>query len=172
MEALLWQVLLVIVFVWSQSRVWVPVKTFQERDSFHRSITYYPPTSYRAAESRASSPGAGSPMKHARTRQEAARPAARPVTPEQKSALVTPPDIKQAAAKPPDFLGSHAVTPIVPFSATAGARRNAPPGPSGAVAPLPEVSTKARLHKRGGWPCLKLRWRPRPTLEGHRPAGL
>jgi len=28
-EALLWQVLLVILFVWSQSRVWVPVRTFQ-----------------------------------------------------------------------------------------------------------------------------------------------
>ncbi len=163
MEALLWQVLLVIVFVWSQSRVWVPVKTFQDRDSFHRTITYYPPTSYRAAESRASSP-AGLPVKHA-SAHRTARPPARPVMPEQRSALVTPPDIKQAAAKPPDFLGSHVVTPMVPFSATAGVRRNTPAGPSGAVAPLPQVDqSKVEQARRLALPQAAVA--PAPDLGG------
>ena len=167
MEALLWQVLLVILFVWSQSRVWVPVKTFQERDSFHRSITYYPPTSYRAAESRASSNGTGSRVKHVSAHQ-AARPPARPVTPEQKPALVTPPDIKQAAARPPDFLGSRAVTPMVPFPATAGVRRNTPAGPSGAVAPLPQVDqSKVEQARRLALPESAVA--PSPDLGGPSP---
>lgn len=167
MEALLWQVLLVILFVWSQSRVWVPVKTFQERDSFHRSITYYPPTSYRAAESRASSKGAGSRVKHV-SAQQAARQPARPVTPEQRPALVTPPDIKQAAARPPDILGSHAVTPMVPFSATAGVRRSTPAGPSGAVAPLPQVDqSKVAQARRLALPEAAVA--PSPDLGGPSP---
>lgn len=166
-EALLCQLLLVILFIWGQSRIWVPVKRFPGRDSFPRSITYYPPTSYRAAESRASSSGAGSPVKHVSGHQ-AARPPARPVRPEQKPALVTPPDIKLAAAKPPDFLGSHAVTPIVPFSATAGVRRNTPAGPSGAVAPLPQVDrSKVEQARRLALPQAAVA--PWPDLGGPSP---
>lgn len=166
-EALLCQLLLVILFIWGQSRIWVPVKRFQGRDSFQRSITYYPPTSYRAAESRASSSGAGSPAKHVSAHQ-AARPPARPVTPEQKPALVTPPDIKQAAASPPDILASHAVTPMVPFSATAGVRRNAPAGPSGAVAPLPQVDqSKVEQARRLALPQAAVA--PSPDLGGPSP---
>jgi hypothetical protein len=62
-----------------------------------------------------------------------------PVTPPQKPSVATPPDIKQAMAKVPNFLGSHGVTPMVPFSAAVGPRRNALAGPSGVVAPPPEV---------------------------------
>jgi len=135
LESMLWHVLLMVLFVWGQSRVWVPVKLFQQRDAFHRSITYYPPTqSFRAAEGRAPSVRARSRVKHTPPHQPAI-----PVTPEHKPSIVTPPDIKQATAKLPNFPGSHAIAPMVPFSATAGLRRNALAGPSGAVAPPPQV---------------------------------
>jgi hypothetical protein len=43
-ESTLLHLLLIILFVWGQSRVWVlSIKLFPQRDAFHRSITYYPP---------------------------------------------------------------------------------------------------------------------------------
>ncbi len=138
-ESMLLHLLLTVLFVWGQSRVWVSVKLFPQRDAFHRSITYYPPTqSFRAAQGRAPSVRARSRAKHASARQPAHQPAM-PVPPEHKPSLVTPPDIKQATARLPDFPGSHAVTPMVPFAATADPRRNALAGPSGVVAPPPQV---------------------------------
>ena len=53
MEAVLWQVMVTILLVWAQSKIWVPVKLV-EPNRIHRAITYYPPTSFPAAESRAS----------------------------------------------------------------------------------------------------------------------
>src|SRR5208282_1492433 len=141
---MLCHLLVIILFVWGQSRVWVvPVRLFPQRDAFHRSVTYYPPArSFPAAAGRAPSVRGRSRMKHAPARQPVQQPAhqpAMPVTPQQKPAIVTPPDIKQAtAARMPHFPDSHAVTPMVPFSATAGPRRNALAGPSG-VAPPPPV---------------------------------
>src|ERR1017187_1610331 len=138
LESMLWHLLLLILFVWGQSRVWAPVKLFPQRDAVHRSITYYPlRQSFPAAESRVTSVGARSRPKHASPRKPPHQ--AMPVTPQQKPSIVTPPDIKQATARLPSFLGSHAVTPMVPFSAAAGPRRNALTGPSGVVAPPPEV---------------------------------
>jgi hypothetical protein len=139
MESMLWHALLLVLFVWGQSRVWQPVKTFQDRDSFHRTITYYPPTeSFRAAESRAANIKPHARVKHAAA-PRAATHQPMPVTPEQKPSIVTPPDIKEATARLPNLLATHAVTPMVPFSATAGPRRDALSGPSGAVAPPPQV---------------------------------
>jgi hypothetical protein len=139
LESLLWHLLLLIVFVWGQSRIWTPVKLFPQQAAVHRSITYYPlRQSFSAAESRVTSVGARSRPKHTSPRKPPHQ-SAMPVTPQQKPSMVTPPDIKQATAKLPNFLGSHAVTPMVPFSATAGPRRNALAGPSGVVAPPPEV---------------------------------
>lgn len=138
MEAMLWQVLLVVLFVWGQSRVWTPVKTFQDRDSYHRSITYYPPTeSFRSAESRAATIKPHSHVKH-EAAQKAVRQTPLPVTPEQKPAIVTPPDIKEAAARMPDLPASHPVTPMAPFSVGPGPRRNALSGPS-VPPPTPQV---------------------------------
>src|ERR1017187_5762000 len=138
LESMLWHLLLLILFVWGQSRVWAPVKLFPQRDAVHRSITYYPlRQSFPAAESRVTSVGARSRPKHASPRKPPHQ--AMPVKPQQKPSIITPPDIKQATARLPNFLGSHAVTPIVPFSATAGPRRNALAGPSGVVAPPPQV---------------------------------
>src|SRR4029077_2428229 len=71
--------------------------------------------------------------------QQSAHQPAMPVTPQQEPSIVTPPDIKQAATKLPNFLGSHAVTPIMPFSATVGPQRNALAGPFGIVDPPPQV---------------------------------
>jgi hypothetical protein len=135
MESMLCHLLLIILFVWGQSRVWVPVKRFPQREAFNRSIPYYPPTqSFPAAAGRASSVRAGSRVTH-----PSAHQAAMPVTPQQKPSIVTPPDIKQATAKLPNFPGSHAVTPMMPFSATVGPQRNALAGPFGIVAPPPQV---------------------------------
>jgi hypothetical protein len=143
LESMLLHSLLIVLFVWGQSRVWVSVKLFPQPDARHRAITYYPPApSFRAAESRASTARTRSRVKPA---QKSARQPAMPVTPERKPSLVTPPDIKQATAKPPTLPASHAVTPMVPFPATAGPRRNALAGPSGVVAPSPQVDqTTAR----------------------------
>jgi hypothetical protein len=142
LESMLWHMLLLILFVWGQSRVWAPVKFFPQQNA-HRSVIYYPlRQSFPAAESRVTSVGARSRAKHASLRHPPHQPAhqsAMPVTPQQKPSIVTPPDIKQATARLPNFLSSHAVTPMVPFSATAGPRRNALAGPSGVVAPPPEV---------------------------------
>jgi hypothetical protein len=139
LESMLLHLLLTILFVFGHARVWVPVKLFPQRDAFHTSITYYPPTqSFPATEGRAPSVRARSRVKHTLAHEPAHQPAM-PVTPEQKPGIVTPPDIKQATARLPNFLGSHAVTPMVPFSATAGLRRNALAGPSGVVAPPPQV---------------------------------
>jgi len=139
MESMLWHLLLLILFVWGQSRVWTPVKLFPQRDASHRSIIYYPlKQSFPAAESRAPNVRARSGAKHALAHQPAM-----PVTPQQKTSIVTPPDIKQATARLPNLLGSHPVTPMVPFSATAGPRRNALAGPSEVVAPPPQVDQAA-----------------------------
>src|SRR6266849_6838998 len=145
--SMLCHLLLIILFVWGQSRVWVPVKRFAQQDAFHRSVTYYPPgQSFPAVEGRASSVRARSRVKQTLVRQPVRQPAqqpsrqpAIPVTPQQRPSIVTPPDIKQATARLPNFPDSHAVTPMVPFSATAGPRRNALGGPSEVVAPPPEV---------------------------------
>ncbi len=65
LESMLLHLLLIILFVWGQSRVWVSVKLFPQRDAFHRSITYYPPTpSFPAAGSRASSVRTHARVKH------------------------------------------------------------------------------------------------------------
>ena len=139
LESMLWHLLLLILFVWGQSRVWAPVKLFPQQNASHRSITYYPLTqSFPAAESRVPNVGARSRAKQ-KSPHQPAHQSAMPVTPQQKPSIVTPPDIKQATARLPNFLGSHAVTPMVPFSATTGPRRNALAGPSGVVAPPPEV---------------------------------
>src|SRR5216684_574862 len=145
--SMLCHLLLIILFVWGQSRVWVPVKRFAQQDAFHRSITYYPPgQSFPAVEGRASSVRARSRVKQTLVRQPSRQPAqqparqpAIPVTPQQRPSIVTPPDIKQATARLPNFPDSHAVTPMVPFSAAVGPRRNALGGPSEVVAPPPEV---------------------------------
>src|ERR1700674_5661201 len=137
MESMLCHLLLMILFVWGQSRVWVQVKPFPQREAFNRSITYYPPTqTFPAAGGRASIVRERSRVTRTSPQQSAHQPAM-PVTPQQKPSLVTPPDIKQATAKLPNFLGSHVVTPMVPFSATVGPQRNALAGPSGLVAPPP-----------------------------------
>ena len=132
-ESMIWHLLVTILFVWGQSKVWTPVKLFPQRDAFHRSVTYYPTQSFRAAEGRAPGLPVRSRAKQALAHQAAHQPAM-PVTPQQRPSIVTPPDIKQATARLPNFVGSHAVTPMVPFSATAGPRRNALAGPSGVVA--------------------------------------
>ncbi len=147
LASMLGHLLLIILFVWGQSRVWVPVKRFASQDAFRRAVTYYPPgQSFPAVEGRASSVRARSGVKQALVRQPARQPAqqpsrqpAIPVTPQQRPSIVTPPDIRQATARLPNFPDSHAVTPMVPFSATAGPRRNALGGPSEVVAPPPEV---------------------------------
>src|SRR5450759_1551273 len=147
LESFLWLLLLLLLFLWCQSSLWVPVKRFPQRNAFHSSITYYPPTqSFPAVGGRASSVRAQLRVKHTLAHEPAHQPAI-PVTPQQKPSFVTPPDIKQATARLPNFLGSHAVTPMVPFSATAGPRRNALAGPSGVVAPPPQVdqATARRL---------------------------
>src|SRR5580704_12260187 len=43
LESMIWHVLVLTLFVWGQSRVWEPVKLFPERETVHRTITYYPP---------------------------------------------------------------------------------------------------------------------------------
>src|ERR1700687_1266141 len=147
MESMLCHLLLIILFVWGQSRVWPPVKRCQQGEASHRSITYYPAAqSFPAAEGRAPSVRARSRVTHTSARQSAQQSArqpaphpAMPVTPQQKPSIVTPPDIKQATARLPNFLGSHAVTPMVPFSATMGPQRNVSAGPSEVVAPPPQV---------------------------------
>src|SRR5260370_3252324 len=139
MESMLCHLLLIILFVWGQSRVWVTVKRFPQREAFNRSITYSPPTqSFPAAEGRASSVRAGSRVTHT-SAQQSAHQAAMPVTPQPEPSIVTPPAVKQATAKLPNFPGSHAVTPMMPFSATVGPQRNALAGPFGIVAPPPQV---------------------------------
>ncbi len=140
LESLLWHLLLLILFVWSQSRVWQPVKTFQERDAFHHSVVYYPPAkTFAASEGRAPEVQKASRLRQKSPHSSQAHQAPMAVTPERKPALVTPPDIKQAAARPPDLPASQAVPPMAPFSAAAGPRRNALAGPAGVVAPPPQV---------------------------------
>jgi len=131
-ESILLHLLLIAFFVWGQSRLLVSVKLFTQPGVFHRSITYYPPT-FPAAGGRASA-RVRPRMKPASTPQPAM-----PVKPERKPAIVTPPDLKQATAKLPDFPASHAVTPAVPFAATASMRRKGLSGQYGVVAPPPQV---------------------------------
>jgi hypothetical protein len=177
MESLLLHLLLVVLFVWGQSRVWVSVELFPQRDTFHRSITYYPPApSFRAAESRVSNVRARSRVKQTSVRPPVRPPAhqsahqpAMPVTPEHKPSLVTPPDIKQATASLPNLPGSHAVTPIVPFSATAGPRRDALAGPSAVVAPPPQVNQDVdqATARRMALPPQASAVAPAPEVGGH-----
>ncbi len=134
LESMLWHLLLVVLVVWAQSRVWVPLKQFPEREAFHKSITYYPPKSFSTAGSRTSAVRKQSQGKRAQAHQPAI-----PVTPQRKPSLVTPPDIKQATARLPNFLGSQSVTPMVPFSATTNLRHSALAGSSAVVAPPPQV---------------------------------
>ena len=136
MESALCHLLLVVLLVWVPPRAWVPIKLFQQADAFHRSITYYPPSqSFAATEGRAPRP----PARSRENRASATQPAM-PVTPESKPQIITPPDIKEAAARLPSLPDSPAVTPIVPFSATAGLQRNGLAAPTGVVAPPPEVN--------------------------------
>lgn len=146
MESMLWHFLLTILFVWGQSKVWPPVKLFQQSDASRRTITYYPDHSFPSSQSRASKPRTNSRVRPAAPHQPA-RQAALPVTPQQKPSFVTPPDIKQATAKPPNLAGSHTVTPMVPFAATTDQRRTQLAGSPGVVAPQPQVdqSTARRL---------------------------
>lgn len=135
LESILWHLLVAVLFVWGQSRVWVPEKQFPQRSAFTKPITYYPPPqSYPAVGGRASAVRSRARGKRVPTRQPAI-----PVTPQQRPRIVTPPDIKQATARLPNILGSHSVTPMVPFSATTGLRRNAPAGSAAAVGPPPQV---------------------------------
>jgi len=139
-ESMLLHLLLIVLVVWGQSKVWVSVKLFPQRDQFHRSITYYPPAkrSFRAAEGRAPTPRTRSRVNHASLPRPSHQPAI-PVRPEQKPSLVTPPDIKQATAKLPNLPNAHPFTPMEPFSAAADARRNRAAEPSGVVAPPPQL---------------------------------
>ena len=151
-ESMLWHLLLIVLFVWGQSRVWTSVQLFPKRHVVHQPITYYPPArSFPAAGGRAPGAPARSKMTHA---QQPAHQAAMPVTPQQKPRIVTPPDIKQATARLPNLPGSHDVSPMVPFSATSNLRRNAEAGPSGVVAPAPQVdqTTTRRLALPRGSP--------------------
>src|SRR5208283_4468531 len=133
LESMLLHSLLIVLFVWGQSTVWVSVNPFPRR-AFHKSITYYPPArSFPAAEGRALSATA-----RPRVKPQAHQPALR-VRPQAKPSLVTPPDIKQAIAKLPNLPDSHAVPPMVPFAATAVPRRNALASPAAVVAPPPDV---------------------------------
>jgi hypothetical protein len=161
-ESLLLHLLLIVLFVWGQSKVWVSVKLFPQREEFHRSITYYPPKqSFRAAEGRASTVRARLPVKHASLHQPSHQPVI-PVRPEQKPRLVTPPDIKQATAELPNLPNSHAVTPMEPLSDTANVRRNAAV-PSGVVAPPPQVDQATARQLR---PPQASAVAPAPELDG------
>ena len=143
LESLIWHGLLLLLFIWGQSRVWEPVKLFPQREAFHRPITYFPPAptrTFRAAESRVSKIRPQPRVTHAPI-QKPKPQAPMPVTAEHKPSqpsLVTPPDIKQATALP-NLPSSHAVTPMVPLSATAASRRNPLAEPSAVVAPPPDV---------------------------------
>jgi len=140
-ESMLWHLLLIVLFVWGQSRVWTSVQLFPKQHVVHRPITYYPPPpSFPAAGARAASVRARVGVKHV---PPPANQTAMPVRAEQKPSIVTPPDIKQATARPPNLPGSDAAKPMVPFSATSNLRRNALAGPSGAVAPPPQVDQTA-----------------------------
>lgn len=139
LESMLGHLLLIILVVWAQSRVWPTVKLFQEQDALHRSISYSPPTqSFPAAASRAARVRTRAPVKHRSPHRRAMT-----VRPQQKPGIVTPPDIKQATARLPNLPDSHPVTPMAPFSATTGARQNKLAEPSGVVAPPPQVEQAA-----------------------------
>src|SRR6202167_6056704 len=144
-ESILCHLLLLVLFVWGQSKVWVSVKLFPSRDATHSSITYYPLPAFPSAQGRA-------PTARARSRPRqtpaprSAKPPAMPVTPQKNPSLITPPDIKRAAASMPNLSNSRTVAPIVPFSATANPLPNALAGPAAAVAPPPQVDQAAARH--------------------------
>jgi hypothetical protein len=145
-ESILLQSLLIVLFVWGQSRVWIRVNPFPQADARHRAITYYPPTkSFRAAESRASSARPRPRVMHPSTHRAARQPAMA-VTPQRKPAMITPPDIRQATASMPNLPLSRSVTPMAPLSATADSRRNPLTGPSGVVAPAPQIDKATARH--------------------------
>jgi hypothetical protein len=139
LESTLCHLLFIVLFVWIQSRAWMPVKLFSEQAASHRSVTYPVGYSFPAVESRAPSVRARPRVKDASSRTAASHQPAMPVTPEHRPGIVTPPDIKQATAELPNLVGSHAVAPMVPFSAAAGLRRNALAGSPGVVGPPPQV---------------------------------
>lgn len=143
LESMLWHFLLLILLVWSQSKVWVPEKRFSQRDAFPRTVTYYPLTqSFPAAGGRA--PSVPAPM---RARQTSKHQRAIRVRQQQEQSIVTPPEIKQVTPRLPNLLGSRVVTPVVPFPANTGPRRSALAEPLGVVPPQPQVaeSTARRL---------------------------
>ncbi len=143
LESSLGHLLLIILVVWAQSRIWEPVRLFPKRDAFRGSITYTPPApSFQASEGRVSKRAS---KKEARSRVKRTSPhqPAMAVRREPTPGIVTPPDLKQAMASLPNLPNSHPVTPMAPLSATAGARRNALAGPSGVVAPPPQVDQAA-----------------------------
>jgi hypothetical protein len=150
-ESMLWHLLLIVLFVWGQSRIWTSVQLFPKRHVAHQAITYYPPAPSFPAEGARAAGVRASRVPHA---QKPAHQQAMPVTPQQKPSIVTPPDIKQATARVPNLPGSDAAAPMVPFSATANLRRNAQAGPSGVVAPPPQVdqTTPRRLAVPRGSP--------------------
>jgi hypothetical protein len=88
-ESMLWHLLLIVLFVWGQSRVWTSVQLFPKRRVIHQPITYYPPArSFPAAGGRAPGVPARSKMAHA---QQPAHQPAMPVTPQQSRASSHPP---------------------------------------------------------------------------------
>ncbi len=145
-ESMLWHLMVIVLYVWSQSTVWTPVKQFQASRA-HQSIVYYPPTpSFPAAQGSASNTRV---VKHPSPRQAARipSPAAPPIhaAAEQRRgapSLITPPDIRAAAAFP-SLPSSHPTTPMAPFSAAQNLRRNAPVEASAVVAPPPKVDKAA-----------------------------
>ncbi len=143
LESTLCHVLFIVLFVWSQSSVWVRVKLFSQQEASHRSLTYPVGYSFPAVESRAPSVRARPRVKEALSQQAAAHQPAMPVAPEHRPGIVTPPDIKQATAELPNLVGSRAVAPMVPFSAAAGLRGNALAGWPGVVGPPPQLDQAA-----------------------------
>ena len=161
MESLLCHLLLTVLFVWGQSRVWVTVELFPKRD-VHRTITYYPPKpSFRASEGRASV-RARAKQNAKQTPKTARQPALR-VAPERKPTLVTPPDIKQATARLPDLPDARGARPMMPSPPKVASRQNTLAGLSGVVAPPPEVG---QAIARRSTPLQAAAVSPAPELGG------
>ena len=142
LKSTLCHLLLIVLFVWSQSSVWVQVKLFSQQDASRRSLTYPVGYSFPAVESRAPRVRARPRVKDS-SQPAAAHQPAMAVTPEHRPSIVTPPDIKQATAELPNLVGSQAVAPMVPFSAAAGLRGNALAGSPGVVGPPPQLDQAA-----------------------------
>jgi len=86
MESMLLHLLLVVLIVWGQSRVWVSVELFPQRDAIHKSITYYPPTqTFPAVGSRAPRVRVGTRVKQASAHTPARPPCPPPCSGEPSS---------------------------------------------------------------------------------------